>query len=380
MADEELPPDLLDRAPCGLLLTCPRGNVVAANSTLLSWLGYDRAEIVGKRRFSELMTVAGRIFYETHFAPLLRMQGFVHEIALDLVRKDASSLSVFVSANERRTSDGRSEAIRIAVFQAVDRRKYERELLLGRRMAEQAMRAKSEFLAVFAHEVRNSVAAVGMAAELLQHSGLQPDADRYLGMLRRGLDKALALLQSMLDFSKVEAGKVTLERRRFDLRDLLLGTAQTLEPVALRKQLTLNVEIDPNAPTHLVGDPIKLGQVLTNLAGNAVKFTERGGVTLAVELISRAPHGVVLKFRVTDTGIGISPDRITRIFDEYSQAGPEIAERYGGTGLGLAISRRIIELHGSTICVESAAEQGSTFHFDVTLPVAEPATGDDDSP
>ena len=353
---------------------------MAANSTLLSWLGYDRAEIVGKRRFSELMTVAGRIFYETHFAPLLRMQGFVHEIALDLVRKDASSLSVFVSANERRTSDGRSEAIRIAVFQAVDRRKYERELLLGRRMAEQAMRAKSEFLAVFAHEVRNSVAAVGMAAELLQHSGLQPDADRYLGMLRRGLDKALALLQSMLDFSKVEAGKVTLERRRFDLRDLLLGTAQTLEPVALRKQLTLNVEIDPNAPTHLVGDPIKLGQVLTNLAGNAVKFTERGGVTLAVELISRAPHGVVLKFRVTDTGIGISPDRITRIFDEYSQAGPEIAERYGGTGLGLAISRRIIELHGSTICVESAAEQGSTFHFDVTLPVAEPATGDDDSP
>ncbi|HYC57134.1 MAG TPA: ATP-binding protein [Candidatus Binatia bacterium] len=379
MNDEGLPLDLLDHAPCGLLLTCPRGNVVAANSTLLSWLGYDRTEIVGKRRFSELMTVAGRIFYETHFAPLLRMQGFVHEIALDLVRKDASPLSVFVSANERRTPDGGPDAIRVAVSQAVDRRKYERELLLGRRMAEQAMLAKAEFLAVFAHEVRNSVAAVGMAAELLQHSELPPDADRYLGMLRRGLDKALALLQSMLDFSKVEAGKVTLERRRFDLRDLLLGVAQTLEPVALRKQLTLNVDIDPHAPTHLVGDPIKLGQVLTNLAGNAVKFTERGGVTLAVEMMSTAPRGAVLRFRVIDTGIGISPDRIARIFDEYAQAGPEIAERYGGAGLGLAISRRIVELHGSAIQVDSVPARGSTFHFDLSLPVADSATADDDS-
>jgi signal transduction histidine kinase len=175
----------------------------------------------------------------------------------------------------------------------------------------------------------------------------------------------------MLDLSKVEAGKVELERGRFDIRELLYGVVQTLESAAERKALPIIVAIGKSCPEHLIGDAVKIGQVITNLAGNAVKFTQHGHVKIGAERIKLENQMATVRFSISDTGIGIAPDRISRIWDDFSQAGPEIGPRYGGTGLGLAISRRIVELHGTTIEVESRLGSGTTFWFDLSLPIAE---------
>ena len=366
--------ELFEHAPCGLLLTSPRGEILAVNETLLAWIGRSREEIVGKVTFAQLLNGAGRIYYETHVAPLLRMQGFANEVALELVRKDARTMPIFVSATEERGESGQPRSIRIALFQAIDRRRYERELLLARRTAEQGLKAKSDFLAVFAHEVRNGLSPVHLATSLLQAQDLPSAAAKHVARIQRCLDGVLVLLQNMLDFSKAEAGKVELEHRRFGVRELLHNVGQTLGPAAERKRLPVRIEIADGCPEHLMGDPVKLAQVVANLGGNAVKFTEQGHVTLGAELLAIENRAATVRFHVRDTGIGIAPERIPQIWEEFTQAGPEIGARYGGTGLGLAISRRIVELHGSRIEVESQPGAGTSFWFDLSLPIAEAAT------
>jgi PAS domain S-box-containing protein len=367
----DLDADLAEHAPCGLLATSPRGQIVAANQTLLTWLGVERAALVGRRRFQELLTVPGRIYYETHFAPLLRLQGFVHEVAVDLVVADGAVWPVLVSASERRDPAGHPQGIRIAIARAADRRTYERELLLARRMAEQALKAKADFLGVFAHEIRNALSAMQIGAELLRGGELPDSARGSLASIERGLERADGLLHSMLEVSRFEAGRVDLDRRRFELREVVTGVTATLVPAARRKGLALDVGIDPAVPRYLVGDAMKIGQVIANLVGNAVKFTEAGAVTVEVDGVSLSPVQAVLRFAVRDTGIGIPADRLSTIFDEYVQASPDIAARFGGSGLGLAICRRIVELHGSRIEVDSAPGAGSTFSFVLALAVAE---------
>jgi PAS domain S-box-containing protein len=372
--------ELFERAPCGLILTSPRGEILAVNATFLGWIGRSADQVVGRVTFSQLMNVAGRIYYETHIAPLLRMQGFVNEIAVDLVGKHGVALPVFVSATEARNSSGEPQSIKIAVFHAADRRKYERELVVARRMAEEGLKAKSDFLAVFAHEVRNGLNAVFLAATVLRRQELPPSAAKPLATLRSSLDRVLTLLQNMLDLSKVEAGKLELERRRFNLRELLHGVVQTVEPAAERKHIAVQVDIGERCPELVLGDAVKIGQVLSNLAGNAVKFTEKGQVTVAAELLTADSDSATIRFRISDTGIGIAPDRIARIWDDFSQGGPEIAARYGGTGLGLSISRRLIERHGSRIEVESRPGSGTSFWFDLRLPIAEAPTAQAPAP
>jgi signal transduction histidine kinase len=365
--------ELFEHAPCGLVLTSPRGEILAVNETVVAWLARPRNEIIGTG-FSQHMNVAGRIYYETHIAPLLHMQGYVHEVAVQLVRADGAAIPVFVSASQARDKAGGAGTIRVALFHAADRRSYERELLVARRMAEQGLKSKSDFLAVFAHEIRNGLNGVQLGATLLERITLPGEAAKALSRLRSSLDRVVDLLRNMLDLSAVEAGVVELHRGRFDLRDLLGGVVRTLEPVAEHKGLAIDLRVSTDCPEQLVGDAVKIGQVIANLSGNAVKFTERGKVTVSAELMDRARGSATVRFRVKDTGIGIPTDRIERIWDEFAQGGPDIHERYGGSGLGLAISRRIVELHGSRIQVESDAS-GTRFWFDLTLPVAEVSVG-----
>jgi len=368
------PPDaiaeLYEHAPCGLVLTSSAGDVLAVNATLLTLLGRARGEVLGLA-FSQLMNVPGRIYYETHIAPLLHMQGYVSEVAVELLRADGVAIPFFVSATQARAGATEpSVTIRMALFHAIDRRKYERELLLARRMADQGLKAKSDFLAVFAHEIRNGLNGVQLGAALLERMELPGEAPRALATLRSSLHRVVDLLQNMLDLSAVEAGKVELHHGRFDLRDLLGGVVRTLEPVAQHKGVAIELAIGSDCPDQLVGDAVKIGQVIGNLAGNAVKFTERGKVSLHAELVGREAKTATIRFRVQDTGIGIAPDRIARIWDEFGQGGPEIREHYGGSGLGLAISRRIVELYGSRIHVASEPGTGTQFWFDLALPVA----------
>lgn len=229
--------------------------------------------------------------------------------------------------------------------------------------AELAMRAKSEFLAMMSHEIRTPMNAILGYSELLTGTPLGDKQRGYLAVIREAAEALLVIINDILDYSRIDAGRVTVEPRGIDLHALLGKTVELLRDTARQKGLTLNLAIGPDVPRGVMADPDRLRQVLTNLLGNAIKFTHEGEVALAVE---RRPDGR-LRFAVSDTGIGIAPDAIGGLFQHFKQADSTIGRRYGGTGLGLAISKRLVEMMGGSIEVRSRVGKGSTFWFDLLL-------------
>jgi PAS domain S-box-containing protein len=365
----EAPKEFIERAPCGLLSTAPDGTILAINDTFSKWIGYERSALVGARRFDQLFTKASQIYYHTHYESLLRLQGFAHEIAIDLVRSDGSILPTLVNAVEKRATDGSAALVRVAVFAATQRRRYERELLLERRSAEDAVSAKADFLAMFAHEVRNPLTAVLMHVDLLERAGPEPAEESTVPMLRASLNKVIELLNDMLKISKLDAGKVSLHKTEFELTNVVLAVVHTMAPLAENKGLRVEVLVDPELPKRLLGDPVKLDQIFTNLVSNATKFTERGVITIGAERVEDSGDAVTVRFWVQDTGIGIDVDRQPNLFDAYVQADASVERRFGGTGLGLSIARKLVELHGGRLGVKSQLGRGSTFEFQLTFEI-----------
>jgi PAS domain S-box-containing protein len=365
---EESAEDLYENAPCGYASALPDGTIVKVNQTLLTWTGYRREDLVGRRRLQDLLTAGSRIYHETHYAPLLRMQGQVRAIAVDLVCADERRLPVLLSSTLRTDAQGQPLLSRTTVFNATERKEYERELVRERQRAEQADRDKAAFISMLSHEIRNPLNAVMGIGYLLSTSELSASQRELVGLLRSASENLMSLINDILDFSRVEAGGLTLEERGFDLRQLVHHIAATFRLKANEKGLALDVRLDERLPANLLGDPVKIGQVLTNLVANALKFTSQGGVTLELEVQDDAAGDAVpVLVRVADTGIGIAPDQLAHIFDDFTQASYDIALKYGGTGLGLAISRRLVEMHGSRIAVESEPGRGTAFSFVLRL-------------
>ena len=462
--------ELYERAPCGYIFTLPDGTITRVNQTFLDWTGYERDELVSTLRFQDLLTVPGKIFHENQYAPLLRLQGFVNEIAFDLICKDREPLSVLMNSVERRGADGPTLLVASTIFNATDRRTYERELLRARQEAEQLAavvtasgdaivtttpaglvqtwnaaaerlfgyatdtivgrsledvlplvaeaerdrlmgelqagraiflegtavhadgrrldvsigltphpgplgelaavsaiirdvserkrleRLQQEFLAMASHELRNPVGTIKGYAQLMRRRGTynQQAVDAIVSQA----DQLARLIEDLLLASQIAAERLTLRTEEFDL----VAGARAAVTNQRVNRAAIHLEA-PAEPLVVSADRQRLGQVLTNLLTNAIKYSPRD--TDVVVRVGRA--GDAARIQVSDRGMGIPPEALPHLFDRfYRVAGA--AEQAQGLGLGLYITRRIVEAHGGSIEVESEPGKGSTFTVALPLP------------
>ncbi len=326
--------------------------------------GYTRAEVMGTSDFSLWPSAADR----ERFMDDVVAHGQVKNREIGFRAKDGSIIPCLVSA-ARAEVQGQQCVIMVS-RDITHLKESERELIETREQALAASRAKSEFLSSMSHEIRTPLNAILGMAELLLETPYNSEQRRYLDTMMDNGNALLGLINDVLDLARVESGKLILERVDFDLADLLERLTETLGVSARDKELTLTERIAPDVPTALVGDPLRLRQILVNLVGNATKFTERGGITLSV---SRDPCGEpgAIQFSVADTGIGIAPHDLDHIFGTFTQADSSTARKYGGSGLGLSIARRLVELMGGKIRAQSEIGHGSVFSFNAGFGVQE---------
>jgi two-component system sensor histidine kinase/response regulator len=355
----------------GILVTGPDGAVLSWNPAAARIFG--RAELATPgQNFAALLEPTSREAFEAAMSAIVvpgaGAAPTVRSLEVHGRRAIGGPVAIEVSVSAWEVSGSRRATV--IVRDITDRKRAEEALILARENALEASRLKSEFLATMSHEIRTPMnGVIGMTALLLD-TALTPEQREYADTVRVSGEALLGVINDILDFSKIEAGKLTLDPIPFQLRNTLGKLLKTLGPLAHAKGLELGYDVAPSIPDELEGDTGRIGQVLLNLVGNAIKFTERGEVAVIVQE-STAQGDVGLHIEVKDTGIGISPEKQQLIFEAFSQADGSITRRHGGTGLGLAISRRLVTLMGGQLWVESEPGRGSSFHFTLALPLAQ---------
>ncbi len=356
---------IVDTAVEGIIAIDEQGTVQSFNPAAERIFGYTAAEVIG-RNVKMLQPEPYHSRHDEYLQNYLRTgRKKIIGIGREVVglRKDGTSFPLDLAVSEvlldnRRLFTG-------IIRDITDRKQAEAELLVAKEQAESASRAKTEFLASMSHEIRTPMNAIIGMAELLSETSLTTEQREYVRIFQSAGENLLTLINDILDISKLEAGHLELESIDFDLRDLLEKTCEILALRAHHKGLELTCRLAEDAPVKLIGDPLRLRQVLVNLIGNAIKFTERGEVV--VEVKPSGPPGpgeaVEMLFSVSDTGIGIPADKQDVIFERFTQVDASTTRQYGGTGLGLNISQRIVEAMGGRIRVESEPGRGSTFSF-----------------
>ena len=348
-----------------LMTTDPAGIITDVNKQMEALTGCTRDELIGAP-FKNYFTDPERA--EAGINLVLREKK-VTDYELTARARDGTKTVVSYNATTFYDRDRTLQGVFAAARDVTERKRVEMELKQAKATAESASRTKSDFLASMSHEIRTPMNAIMGIADLLAKTSLTPEQDKYVQVFRRAGDNLLNLINDILDLSKVEASQLELERTGFTLTDHLEKVIEMVASRAQEKGLVLVYEIAPSVPIALLGDPTRLRQVLLNLIGNAVKFTESGEVSLRVTLDQDSAAAPVLHFTVSDTGIGISREKLNSVFERFTQADSSTTRRFGGSGLGLTICKRLVELMGGRIWVESVVDKGSVFSFIVPFEI-----------
>lgn len=345
--------DLFENAPCGYLVLAPDGRIVGVNRTLCGWTGYAQSHFVGKR-VHEFLNMAGRIYYETHVAPLLRMQGFFYEFALDFLTESEERLAVIANAAEQRTAEGALVATRLVVIRAKDRRRYERELVDARTVATESLKREREtaelreqFIAVLGHDLRNPLAAIRAGARILQRSGvLQEQRElRVLDMINTTVTRMSDLISNVLDFARGRlGGGITLDRdANRPLAPVLEQVIDELRTAAPERTIETSIAIA--APVNC--DRTRIGQLASNLIGNALTH----GTPDTPVRVAASTNGGVFEFSVANFGEPIPEAAMAKLFEPFFRG--DVRGSRQGLGLGLHIASQIAQAHGGRISLTS---------------------------
>ena len=344
-----------------LMTTDPSGIITDVNKQMETLTGCTRDELIGapfKKYFTDPERAEAAI-------KLVLSQKKVTDYELTACARNGKQTVVSYNATTFYDRDRTLQGVLAVSRDVTERKLVEAELQQAKAAAESASRTKSDFLASMSHEIRTPMNAIIGIADLLAKTPLNPEQDKYVQIFRRAGDNLLNLINDILDLSKVEASQLELERTDFSVKDHLEKVTEMVAGRAREKGLALVCEIAPNVPADLVGDPTRLRQVLINLLGNAIKFTESGEVALRVAPDADSSVPTALRFTVSDTGIGIPSEKLGQVFEPFTQADSSTTRRFGGSGLGLTISKRLVELMGGRIWAESRVGEGSVFAFAV---------------